>query len=244
MSGTRNTGIGRGFAWGRWVPVLLLLAGLAAVFAFGLERYLSLDSLRQHRRWLVVEVDAHPAEAALLFFAVYVATTALSLPGAAVLTIAGGWLFGTLWGSVVVLAAATLGASLVFLAARTAIGDLLRRKAGPFLKRMETGFRENAFNYLLVLRLIPLFPFWLVNLVPAFLGMRLAPFVLATLIGIAPATFVYATLGDGLGELFDSGAAPDLGLLFKPKLLLPVLGLALLALAPVLYRRFGRTNRG
>jgi uncharacterized membrane protein YdjX (TVP38/TMEM64 family) len=130
-----------------------------------------------------------------------------------------------------------VGACIIFLAARTALRDVLRRRAGPFLQRMEQGFLKDAFHYLLVLRLVPLFPFWLVNLVPAFFGMSLRSYALATLIGIAPASIVFTSLGSGLGSLLDAGQTPDLGILFTPRLLLPILGLALLALTPVVYRR-------
>ena len=227
-------------AWRKWIPLLLLVLGLAAVFVFDLDRFLSFEALRGHRARLAEEVASHPVRSALLYFLVYAAAIAFSVPGGAVLTLAGGFLFGALWGGFLVLGAATLGACIVFLAARTALGDFLRRKAGPFMTRMEEGFRSDGFNYLLVLRLIPLFPFWLVNLVPAFFGMRLRSYALATLIGIAPATFIFAGLGSGLGSVFDAGETPDLGLILKPAILLPILGLALMALAPVLYRRFKR----
>ncbi len=240
MNGREEASPGGTAAWRRWIPVLLLAMGLAAVFLFDLDRLLSFEALRGHRAWLMAEVAQHPARSAFLFFLIYVAATAFSVPGGTVLTLAGGFLFGTVAGSLLVLGAATLGACIVFMAARTALGDLLRRRAGPFLKRMEEGFRNNGFHYLLVLRLVPLFPFWLVNLVPAFFGMRLRSYALATLIGIAPATIVFASLGSGLGSVFDAGDSPDLGLLFTPRLLLPILGLALLALAPLLYRRLSR----
>jgi uncharacterized membrane protein YdjX (TVP38/TMEM64 family) len=126
----------------------------------------------------------------------------------------------------------------VFLIARTALGDALRAKAGPWMRRMEAGFRENAFSYLLVLRLIPLFPFWLVNLVPAFLGVPLGAYVLATFLGIIPGSLVYASVGNGLGVVFDRGGAPDLGIIFRPAILGPIVGLAALALLPVIYRKY------
>src|SRR5262249_9680273 len=126
MTEMKNEGVGRRVpAWRRWIPLLLLLLGLVAVFALGLPRYLSFEQFGPHHAWLVTEVSTYPVQATILFFALYVATTSLSVPGAAILTIAGGYLFGTLWGSAVVLLAATAGASLVFLAARTALGDLL-----------------------------------------------------------------------------------------------------------------------
>ena len=243
MNGSEGAAMPHAPAWRRWLPVALLALGLAAVLLLDLDRFLSFEMLRERRAWLTAEVAAHPARSAALFFLIYAAAIALSIPGGTVLTLAGGFLFGTVLGALLVIGAATLGACMVFLAARTAIGDLLKRRAGPFLARMERGFRENAFTYLLVLRLIPLFPFWLVNLVPAFFGMHLAGYALATLIGIAPATIVFASLGSGLGAVFDAGATPEVSLLLSPRLLLPLIALALLALAPVLYRRFGRRDR-
>jgi uncharacterized membrane protein YdjX (TVP38/TMEM64 family) len=136
-----------------------------------------------------------------------------------------------------VVIAATVGATIVFLIARTALGDSLRRKAGPGMRRMEAGFRESAFNYLLFLRLIPLFPFWLVNLVPALLGVPLTTYVAATLLGIIPGGLVYASVGNGLGALFDAGGRPDLGIIFEPEIILPILGLAVLAILPVAYKK-------
>jgi uncharacterized membrane protein YdjX (TVP38/TMEM64 family) len=133
--------------------------------------------------------------------------------------------------------AATIGASLVFLAARTALGDSLRRRAGPWLRRMEDGFRENALHYLLFLRLVPILPFWLVNLVPAFLGVPFRIYLTATFFGIIPGGLVYASVGNGLGAVFDAGATPDLGIIFKPAIILPLAGLAILAILPVAYKK-------
>jgi uncharacterized membrane protein YdjX (TVP38/TMEM64 family) len=237
MIGHEGAAPRRHAAWRKWIPLLLLALGLAAVFAFDLERFLSFDALQRHRAWLVAQVGAHPIQTAALFFFIYTAAIAFSVPGGAILSLAGGCLFGTVLGAILVITAATLGACIVFLAARTALHDVLRRRAGPFLQRMEQGFLKDAFHYLLVLRLVPLFPFWLVNLVPAFSRMSLRSYALATLIGIAPASIVFASLGSGLGSLLDAGKTPDLGILFTPRLLLPILGLALLALTPVVYRR-------
>jgi len=115
--------------------------------------------------------------------------------------------------------------------------EVLRRRAGPWISRLEAGFQENALSYLLVLRLVPLFPFWLVNLVPAFLGVPLTTYVLGTFVGIIPGSFVYASVGNGLGSVFDAGGAPDLTIIFEPEILLPIIGLSLLALIPVAYKK-------
>ena len=222
----------------RLLPLLVLLAAIVAVFALDLDRYLSFETLRQHRAALLEFVERHIVLAPLLFTVVYAAVVALSIPGGAILTIAGGFLFGIWVGTLCVLIGATAGATAVFLIARTALGDALRAKAGPRIRRMEQGFREDAFNYLLFLRLIPIFPFWLVNIVPAFLGVPLGTYVLATCIGIIPGSLVYASVGNGLSAVFEAGGTPDLGIIFDPEIILPILGLAILAILPVAYRKF------
>jgi uncharacterized membrane protein YdjX (TVP38/TMEM64 family) len=230
----------RAFAPRRMVPLAALVAAIIAVFTLRLDRYLSFEQLAAHREWLLAEVDRLGPLAAVLFMLVYAAVTGLSLPGAAILTMTSGFLFGTLPGTMIAVCGATLGATIVFLVARTAFGDVLRARAGPFIRNLEAGFRANAFSYLLVLRLVPLFPFFVVNLVPAFLGVRLPVFILGTFIGIIPGAFVYASLGSGLGALIERGERPDLGIIFQPRVLGPLVALALLALVPVAYKQFRR----
>ena len=226
----------------RFLPLAVLVLAIVVVFASGLDDYLSFEQLRQNREQLLEFVDRHAVLAPLLFMVIYAAVIALSIPGGAVLTMAGGFLFGVALGTLYVVVAATVGASLVFLAAKTALGDSLRRKAGPWMRRMEHGFRENALNYLLFLRLIPVFPFWLVNLVPALLGVPFLTYVGATFVGIIPGTLVYASVGNGLGAVFDAGQAPDLGIIFRPAIILPIIGLAVLAILPVAYKKI-RSNQ-
>jgi uncharacterized membrane protein YdjX (TVP38/TMEM64 family) len=226
----------------RWLPVAVLAGGFAAFFALGLHDYVSFDTLARHRAELHAWVEAHRALAPVAYIIVYIAVIAFSLPGAIILTVSGGFLFGTMLGAVYAVIGATIGAVAVFLAARTALGDRLRSRAGGAVKRMEEGFRKDAFSYLLVLRLIPLFPFFVVNLVPAFLGVSLGTFVAATFLGIIPGSLVYAGVGSGLGAVFDAGETPDLGIVFTPRILLPILGLAALALVPVAYKRWRRRS--
>jgi len=231
-----------GFSVTRLWPVALLLAGLAAFFAFDLDRLLSFEALRENRVFLTEWTAAHRGVAILIYAGVYIAVVAFSLPGGAVMTISGGFLFGPFIGTSVTVIAATIGATLLFAAAKTALGDMLRAKTGPAIRAMEAGFRENELSYMFVLRLVPLFPFFLVNLAPAFLGVSPRTYVIATLFGIIPGTFVYTLVGNGLGAVFDSGGTPDLGVIFKPEILFPILGLALLALIPALYKRIQRTK--
>lgn len=221
----------------RFLPILLLLAGLILFFALGLHRYASFSTLSEQRSALLEWVARLGALAPVVFIGAYIAVVAFSLPGATILTLAGGFVFGALWGGIYAVIGATIGAVVVFIAARTAFGDALRARAGSSIDRMEEGFRRDALSYLLVLRLIPIFPFFLVNLVPAFLGVALPTYVTATFFGIMPGTFVYASVGAGLGAVFDAGGEPDLGIVFSAPVLLPLIGLAVLALAPVAYRR-------
>jgi uncharacterized membrane protein YdjX (TVP38/TMEM64 family) len=225
----------RGSSLRRLLPLALLVAATAAFFAFGGERYLTFSALSRERAALADLTARLGLLAPLVYVLAYTAVAALSVPGAAALTIASGFLFGTALGALYTVVGATAGATLLFLAARAGLGGLLAR-AGPAARRFEAGFRKNAFNYLLVLRLIPIFPFWLINLAAALTGMGVRTFVLATFLGIIPGTLIYASLGNGLETLAAAGKAPGLEVLFRANILLPLIGIALLALAVPLYR--------
>jgi uncharacterized membrane protein YdjX (TVP38/TMEM64 family) len=221
----------------RFAPLVVLLGGLAAFFGFGLDQYLSFDALRDNREVLLALVERYGLLASLAYMATYVTVVAFSLPGGAVLSITGGFLFGTVWGAVHSVLSATLGATLLFLIAKTSVGDPLRATAGPWLQKMQAGFQENALSYLLMLRLVPLFPFFVVNLVPAFLGVTLSTYILATFIGIIPGAFIYASVGAGLGSLFEAGKAFRPKDILTPQILMALIGLAVLALMPVVYKK-------
>jgi uncharacterized membrane protein YdjX (TVP38/TMEM64 family) len=227
-------------AWRRWLPLALLLLLSLAAWLWLRSEGIGFDSIAQHRAWLMAEVDELGVLAGAAVFLVYVVVTALSLPLGSLLTVLAGYLLGTVEATLWVVAGATLGSIAVFLAARSALSEIQRARAGPWLKRMERGFREDALSYLLVLRLLPIFPFWLVNLVPALLGVPLGTYVLGTALGIIPGTLVFASLGNGLGTVLDRGETPDFSILLEPSLLLPLLGLCLLALLPVAYKRWRR----
>ena len=228
----------KGRLWRRTLPLALLAVGLIVFFALGLDDYVGFDQLNKHREVLVEFVAARSVLAVILYLVCYVSVIAFSLPGGAFMTITGGFLFGALAGTVYAVLAATVGAMALYLAARFALADLLRAKAGPAVRKMEAGFRENALSYLLALRLIPVFPFWLVNLVPALLGVPFRIYLIGTFIGILPGTFIYASVGNGLGTVFAAGGKPDINLIFTPEILLPIIGLALLALAPVAFKKY------
>ncbi|MBG0808520.1 TVP38/TMEM64 family protein [Methylosinus sp. H3A] len=221
----------------RLVPLLALAALIVAAFYLRVDQYLTLDALRDNRAALLEFVQSHSVVAACAYVLAYVGVVALSLPGAAVMTLAGGFLFGVPLGATLTIIGATVGATLLYLIARSAAGDVLRERAGPFLARMSNGFRKDAFNYLLFLRLVPVLPFWAVNLAPALLGMRLEPFVAATAIGVVPGTLVFAAFGASLGQIFDAGAEVRLEDVFSPTLIAALLGLGALSLLPVILRR-------
>lgn len=222
----------------RFAPVALLGAGAAAFFALGLHRHLSFETLRAHHAELASFVAGNRVLAAVLYVAAYAASTAASVPGGLVLTVTGGLLFGAWLGTALTVVGATAGATALFLVARSALGEGLRGRAGGAVERLANGFREGAFSYLLVLRLVPLFPFFVVNLAPAFLGVSLRTYVLATFIGIVPGSFVYASVGAGLGSVFARGEGFTAAGVLTPQVLTALIGLALLALVPVAYKRF------
>ncbi len=226
------------FTGGRIAILIGFLAVLTLIYLSGASDYLSLDALSANRARLLEFVQSNAVVAILAFMAVYIAAVAFSIPGAIWLTIAGGFIFGPIAGTLYIVVAATIGATLVFLLARYVLGDLLRAKAGNALKKMEDGFRKDALSYLLILRLVPLFPFFLVNLVPAFLGVPLRTYVFGTFFGIIPGTFVYATVGAGIGDALAAGAGVDpAAALQQPTVIGALAGLALLALIPVAYKR-------
>jgi uncharacterized membrane protein YdjX (TVP38/TMEM64 family) len=218
------------------LPLALLFAGLAALWAFGLQQDLSWPGLARHQADLLAIVAARPITTGGAYVAIYIVTVACSLPEGAVVTVAGGLLFGTALGAVLAVVGSSVGAVILFLAARYAFADLLAVRAAPLMARIRPGLERDGFLYLLAIRLLPIFPFWLVNLAGAACGMRLRPFVAATVIGIIPATTVFAAIGAGLRDVLAKGQAPNLMVIFAPQVLLPLLGLAALTLLPVAWR--------
>jgi uncharacterized membrane protein YdjX (TVP38/TMEM64 family) len=226
-------------AWRRFLPFAFILAILGFAFAMGWHKYLSFDTLRDQRAALTGFVAAQPWLAALLFVLVYAAFTLGMIPGAIWLTMGGGFLFGLAGGAALTIIGATVGATGLFLAARTALGEGLRRRAGPFLDKLRAGFQESPFSYMLFLRFNPIVVFPIANIAPALLGARLPSFVITTMIGIVPGVLAYTWIGSGLGAAFDAGAEPDLGN-FAAQLLPAFLALAAVSLAPALIKRFSK----
>lgn len=190
-----------GRTWLKLALLALFAGGVVAFFAAGGHRYLTLESIKSHRDAMLQFTQAHFAAALAIAFVAYAGAVAFSLPGALVLSLATGFVFGRWVGTVLVVIAATTGATILFLAARYIFADAARRRLGALGERINAGFTENAFNYLLFLRLVPAFPFFLVNLAPAFTSIPLRTFVLATFIGIVPGTFVFVNLGETLGRI-------------------------------------------
>lgn len=227
---------------GKWSLPAILLCGLAGFFTTGLHQLISWETVARHYAEISHFIEQNRTASYLGFVLFYTAVVAFSLPIASLLTLAAGALLG--WPAIgLIVVAATAGASLLFIAARGLFRDVLRARAGPFFAKLEAGFTKNAFGYLLFLRLMPAAPFWAVNILPAFSGMRLAPFIGATAIGIIPGTSVYVAVGRGFDHLLAQGKTPNLAVLNTPHIWLPLAGLALLALLPTVYRQIRPTGK-
>jgi uncharacterized membrane protein YdjX (TVP38/TMEM64 family) len=215
---------------GRLAPLAIIVTISAVAFAMGWHRELTLSALLERRGEIETFVAQHWIAAVAAYTALYIVVTALSLPCASFLTIFGGLVFGALTATAATLVGATAGATVIFLIARSALGGWLVRRAGSRVEKVAAGFRADAFNYLLFLRLVPFFPFWLVNLVPALAGVRLRTFVAATALGMIPGTFAYAFFGAGLDSAIKAQNA-------TLKLVAGLVVLGLLSLLPVAIRR-------
>ena len=227
----------------RWAPLVAIAVGaiLGAVF---LRDQLGFEALSDNREALLAYAAAHPVMTPALFIVSYVVIVAFSLPGATVATLTGGFLFGVFPGVVFNVVAATLGAVAIFLAVRVGLGEGLRRRidaSDGAVRKLTDGIRANEVPVLLTMRLVPVVPFFVANLIPAFLGVATSRFAWTTLVGIVPGGLVYTWVGSGLGEVFARGEAPDLGILFEPHILGPILGLAALSLMPILLKSLRRT---
>jgi uncharacterized membrane protein YdjX (TVP38/TMEM64 family) len=220
---------------GKILVALLFATAIGAFFFFDLKTYLSLDTLKANRDSLLVFTQDHYVPAVALFILIYILQTSFSLPGATIMTLAGGFLFGSLWGPLYVNVGATTGATLVFLAARYLFRQWVERKFGDRLGPIQGGFAKNAFTYLLTLRLIPFFPFFLVNLLSGLTRVKVSTYVAATAVGIIPGSVVYAFAGRQLGT------TDALSELVSPRLLLAFSLLGVLILIPVVYRKFTET---
>ncbi len=243
----------------RCAPLVLVVAAALTLLVLGWHRELSLESLVRNRSAIETFVSAHRIAALAAFVAIYVLAVALSLPGAAILTISGGLVFGTAAGAAAAIVAGTIGATVLFLVARSALGGWVVRRLGPLADRLAANFRRDAFSYILFLRLVPVFPFWIVNLVPALAGAGLVPFVAATAVGVIPATVAFACLGAGLDSIVaaqesayraclaaahaNCHLAFDIDAALTPQFLAALAVLSLVAVLPIVIKRFKTFER-
>ncbi len=226
----------------RFGPLALIVILSVAAFASGLAGHLSLEELRMRGAELQAFASEKPVLCAAIYLVIYVGSVAVSLPGALILSLTSGFLFGPMGGALAV-TGATGGSTVTYLVFRTAFGDVLRRKPDAFMARMAEGLRRDAFNYLLTLRLIPAFPLLAVNVAAGIANIPVRTFVLASLLGMIPSSFVYAGIGAGLGHIFAQGGPVSLETLFSPRIYLPIIGMGVLAFLPPLWRHW-RKGRG
>jgi len=223
--------------WQRLWPVYVIAAGLLAAWQLGLFDYLSLATLREQHETLRAFVEANLLLAVAAYILIYALSTLFMVPGALWITIAGGFLFGLAGGSAATVVGATLGASLLFLAARTAFGGVLRERAGPFLRKMEAGFHDSPRSYMFALRFLPIVPFPVANIAPALLGARYPDYALTTAIGIIPGVVAYTWIGAGLGATFAAGENPDIASV-AGNLVPAFAALGIVSLMPVVWKKF------
>lgn len=218
---------------------LVMIAVVALIGAFTLRDYLSFETLRDNRDALLAFRDANFVGLAAAFIGLYVVIVAFSLPGAAVASVTGGFLFGLATGTVFNVLAATVGASLIFLAARWGLGAALTARleaSDGKLKTLKDGLRNTEIEVLFLLRLVPVVPFFVANLLPALVGVKFRNFLFTTVLGIIPGALVFTSIGVGLGQVFDRGETPDLSLLWAPHVIGPILGLCALAALPIVIK--------
>lgn len=221
----------------KWIPLSIIIILMLSAYLSGITQYLTFENIKENRQLILSYIDHYPFLMPCLFMLTYVVMTALSIPGGALLSILGGFIFGVPLSTIYVVIGATIGATVIFLAARTAIGSLLKRKAGPFLSKMEAGLQKNAVSYLLFLRLIPLFPFWLVNIAPAFFNIKTRTYLWTTFLGIIPGAYVFTQAGNGLGAIFHSGEKFSVETVFNTEIKIALTLFALFALIPIFVKQ-------
>ncbi len=232
-------------AWKRYLPLAVLLSVLAAFFVLrstGHLDFLSLDALKDNQAKLHAWVDNNFLTVYAAYFAIYVLVAACSLPFALLMSLTGGFLFGVVWGGVAIIFAATLGATAVFLATRSAFGDFFLQRAGNKIKKLEQGFQKDVVNYMLFLRFVPVFPFFLINIAAAVFRVPLRVFFLTTLFGVAPGSFIFALSGSSLNDIFAAGQNFSPETILTPKVIGALVGLSLLSLLPILYRKLKKSS--
>lgn len=219
-------------------PIFAIIAAVVVFISNGWHEVLTLETLRERREVLLAFVQENMLIAVLAYIGIYIVATVVMTPGAGVLTIAGGFLFGLVTGSILTVIGATLGASTLFFAAKSSVGSILREKAGPFVSKMEEGFKQDAWSYMFALRFIPAVPYPVANIAPAIFGAKYSQYAITTMLGIIPGVIAYTWIGSGLGATFDAGENPDLAGVAK-NLIPALVALGVVALIPVAWKKFG-----
>ena len=220
------------------LPIIVLILGIVIFFASGGHHYLSLEVIKNNYQSLIDFTTDNFITSCLIFSIAYILVVAFSIPGASVMTLVGGFLFGVYVGSVLVVFSATIGAVIVYLAVKSALGEILKNKAKGNIEKMRNGFENDAFNYLLSIRLVPIFPFFIINIACGMLGVKLRDFFWATFLGIIPGSVIYVWVGTGLGFALKQGEDLNLGIIFQPQFIVPIIALALLSLVPIIYKKY------
>ena len=226
----------------KWCLLGVLVLLLFVFFYFHLYQYLTFDTVKKYHASAQTWTMAHYKSAVCLYVLTFVALIACAIPCATLFTLIGGFLFGVI-ALIYAVFATTLGGVILFLAVRTAVGARIAANSTGWIKTMEAGFQKNAFNYLLMLRLVPIFPCWISNVSAGALNVPLKTFISATVLGILPSTFIYIMAGRGLGKFFTAKQTPNLSLILTPSIFFPLLGLAILSLFPVFYKCAKKRNQ-
>lgn len=227
----------------RWWLLIFIFALLITFYSLGLGEYLSFASLKKYQNDLITWTNDNYLLTVLSYCIIYTISVAISVPGAVILTLLGGFLFGPILGTVFVVISASLGAVLLFIAVKSAFAEQIANKASTWISKMQKGFKEDALAYLFTLRLIPLFPFWAVNIVPALLGVNLKTYSIATFFGIIPGSAIYVAIGSGLSKTIANNQEPNLKIIFEPHILIPLIALAVIALTPSIYKKFKKRKQ-
>ncbi len=222
----------------RFAPLIVIGIGLLLFYILEVDGYLTIETIRMCSREIEAFILSHPIYSALIFCSIYITLTALSAPGAVFLTLIGGYFFPQPYSTLLVVFSATIGATLIFLAAQTAVGESLRVKASPYLQRFEKGIQNNSASYLLFLRFVPLFPFWLVNIAPAFFNVPLSTFIWTTFVGIIPGTLVFTLVGGGLGDVVNNKQPFSPEDILNPQIITGFFLLGVIALTPIFIKKF------
>lgn len=223
----------------KWFLLALLTCLLVAFFYFDLKQYLTFDTLKKYHKVALSWTQDHYLPAVAIYLFIFIGLIACAIPSATFMALFGGFLFGSI-AIIYATIGTTLGGFILFIAIRTALGKSIAAKSTGWLKNMEEGFHKNAFNYLIMMRLVPVFPCWISNISAGVMNVPIKTFLLATTIGVFPSTAIYVMVGRGLDTFFSSGKTPTVDLLLTPSLFIPLLALAIISIIPIFYKRFNK----